>query len=65
VKVWFEVISDLFVNIAAAWFVAAFIETQFYSFHSQEDIFLLLFKILNGILSLFAAKYLREKSRRK
>lgn len=64
-RIWYEIISEFLVNFGAAWFIAALVETQFYSLRSQEDIFLLLFKILNGILALFAAKYLREKSRRK
>jgi len=65
VRIWFEVISELFVNIAAAWFAFVFIENQLSTIHSVEDVFGLILRTLLGILSLFIAKFLREKARKK
>lgn len=62
---WYQIISELFVNIAAAWFGAAFIETQINIPDTGKDILSLIFRFLTGILSLFIAKYFREKVRRK
>lgn len=62
---WFEVISELFVNVAAAWFVVVFIEPQITALTTREKILALMFRLFLGILSLFIAKYFRDKSRRK
>jgi len=62
--VWFGILSDLFVNIAAAWFAVVFVEVQVSSFQTGENVLVLLLKLLVGILSLFLAKYLREKAGR-
>lgn len=61
--IWFEVLSDLFVNISAGWFGVVFIEPQLGLVNTKVDIFWLLFKILSGIISLFIAKYFKEKAR--
>ena len=62
---WFQIISELFVNLAAGWFGAVFIEIQISKIQSSADILLLIFKFNIGILSLFIAKFLREKSKRR
>jgi len=63
--IWYQIISELFVNIAAAWFVVIFIEPQISDLSSKEKILALIFRSCLGILSLFFAKYFREKTRRK
>lgn len=65
VQMWFEILSELFVNFAAAWFAVVFIETQITEIASIKDFLLLIFRFILGILSLLIAKYLREKGRRK
>ena len=62
---WFQIISELFVNLAAGWFGVVFIQPYLESIRTPEDILWLLFKTLSGIISLFIAKYLREKSQRR
>lgn len=62
-KTWLEILSELLVNIAAAWFSFVFIETQLSSTHKLDDILPLMFRVCLGILSLFFAKYLREKTK--
>ena len=59
--VWFQIISELFVNIAAAWFGAVFIEPQINPITSFEDFLVLILRFGVGIISLFAAKFFREK----
>ena len=61
--VWFEIISEFLVNIAAGWFAVVFIEPQLFPIQSVTDFLTLTLKFLLGILSLFAAKYFREKAR--
>lgn len=65
VRVWFEILSELFVNFAAAWFAVVFIETQITDIRTIEEILQLTLRFILGILSLFIAKYLREKGRKK
>lgn len=64
-KTWFEILSELFVNVAAGWFGAVFIETQLNEINTIQEFLLLIFRFFLGIISLFAAKYFRQKSRRK
>lgn len=65
VIVWFEIISELFVNISAAWFAVVFIGPQISPLRTTEDFLLLMLRVGFGIISLFTAKYFRQKSRRK
>lgn len=58
---WFLVLSELFVNIAAAWFGLVFIETQLSSVRGFGDVSNLIFKFLIGILSLVIAKVFRSR----
>lgn len=60
---WYQVISELFVNLAAGWFGVVLFEPQLGSIRTREDILWLIFKVLLGIISLFGAKYWREKSK--
>lgn len=62
---WLEILSELFVNFAAAWFAVVFIETQITEIRTIEEILQLTLRFILGILSLFVAKYLREKGRKK
>ena len=64
-RVWYQIISELFVNLAAGWFGFVFVETQFSSIQTTEDILWLIFRIGLGMLSLFIAKFLREKTKRR
>jgi hypothetical protein len=59
--VWLEIFSDLFVNLAAAWFTIIFIQPSIYLTGSISDLFWLFYKFLLGMLSLFIAKYFREE----
>jgi len=61
---WFEIISELFVNLAAGWFGLVLFVPQFSRITTSQDFLLLIFKFLLGIISLFAAKFFREKTRR-
>ncbi len=63
--IWFEVISDLFINIAAGWFGAVFIEFRISKIDSPVEISALMIKFGLGIMSLSIAKYLRYKSKRR
>jgi hypothetical protein len=63
--VWFQIISELLINIAAAWFIVAFVEPYIEPARTTEDFLWLMFKILSGIITLFAAKFFREKSQRR
>jgi len=61
--VWFEILSDLFVNLAAGWFGLVLIETQLSPVTDISSVFFLTFKTLLGILSLILAKRLKEESK--
>ncbi len=52
-------------NIAAAWFIAVFIETQAIKIDTFFDVGVLILKLILGMMSLLTAKYFRDKSRRK
>ncbi len=54
---WYLVVSDLFINIAAAWLIVIFIEPQFGNINSQ----LLILKLILAIMSLVIAKWLRDE----
>ncbi len=56
--VWFEIVSELFVNLAAGWFAVVFIEPQLGTLKTGWE---LLFRFFLGITSLFIAKSLREE----
>ena len=60
--IWYQIISELFVNIAAGWFGVALFEPKI---ASVNQILLLILKIILGILSLFVAKFFKEKARRR
>ncbi|MEK7543731.1 MAG: hypothetical protein AAB557_02590 [Patescibacteria group bacterium] len=56
--VWFEIVSELFVNLSAGWFAVVFIEPQLGTLKTPWE---LLFRFFLGIISLFIAKSLREE----
>ena len=60
---WYQILSELFVNFAAAWFAVVFIEPQINPIQTAQDFGALIVRFGFGILSLLAAKYLRERSR--
>ena len=57
---WSDILSDLFVNLAAAWFAEVLIETQL-SKNTSFDVLILRF--IFGILSLLVVKFLRDHSK--
>lgn len=57
---WFQILSELFVNIAAAWFVVAFVDLQVVTL-TFNGILPLTLKFALGMFSLVLAKFLREK----
>lgn len=62
-SLWLEIVSELLVNLSAAWFAAVVLETQFESLRGVRDITLLTARFLFGILTLYLAKRSREGSR--
>lgn len=56
--------SELFVNIATGWFGAVFIEPQISPIKTIEDFSVLILRFGVSMISLLAAKFFREKSRR-
>lgn len=56
--VWFEIFSELLVNLSAFWFSLLLIEQQIIN---RFDFFLLIARVIAGIISLIIAKYLREE----
>lgn len=62
--IWLEILSELFVNLAAGWFALVFIEPRFSSLDTFEMFLVLTAKGSLGILSLLLAKYLREEARK-
>lgn len=60
--IWFGILSDLFVNIAAAWFAVVFIEPQLNPISTLEEFSFLMYKLVIGIISLYLAKCLKENS---
>ena len=62
---WLEILSELLVNFAAAWFAVVFVEPQLTEIRTIKEVLLLTFKFILGIVSLIIAKYLREKARKK
>jgi len=63
VKTWFEILSELFVNLAAAWFALLLIEPQI-SELGPEPWLPLTLRFSLGIISLLIAKLLRELGRK-
>ena len=57
-KLWFEIISELLVNIAAGWFALVFIEPQLSPLNVVTALSLIV-KLMCGIISLIIAKALR------
>lgn len=57
---WFNIISDLFVNLSAGWFGAAFILPAVSENLLTVDFRLLTADIILGILSLVLARVLRK-----
>ncbi len=60
-KTWFEILSELFVNLAAGWFAVVFIEPQF---GSVGTVWFLIHRFILGMLSLSFAKLLRDESKK-
>lgn len=56
--VWYEIFSELFVNLAAGWFAVVFIEPQLGTLKTPWE---LLFRFFLGAASLIIAKSLREE----
>lgn len=63
-KIWFEILSELFVNLAAGWFAVVFIEPQITDLDVGQAILPLTLRFLLSILSLIVAKILKEKIRK-
>lgn len=59
-RIWFSIVSDLFINLAAAWFALVLIEP--YISPTSAHPVLLTTRFLVGILSLVIAKKLKEES---
>lgn len=57
--IWLEILSELFVNLSAAWFAVVFVEPQLGLIDRFSDVLWLILKAISGILSLFVAKHLR------
>ena len=56
--IWFEILSELLVNLSAFWLSLLLIEPQIVS---KFNFFLLLVRLIAGIISLLIAKHLREE----
>ncbi|MBI3577740.1 hypothetical protein HY086_06915 [Candidatus Gottesmanbacteria bacterium] len=59
-QTWLEILSDLFVNIAAGWFALVFIEPQL---ASVLNISALILRFLSGMMSLMIAKQFKEEAK--
>ncbi len=65
-KVWFEIISELFVNLAAGWLGVVFGDMPIVvNSPSLSNIVALLFKFILAIICLLIAKYFKQKIRRR
>lgn len=65
-KIWSQILSELFINISSAWFVVAATDIpKLYITFTIANILGLLFKFILGILSLIGAQVLRASIRRK
>ncbi len=62
--IWLEILSELFVNLAAGWFGVVFVEQNIKPISSFGDVFILTFKTGLGILSLTLAKKFREDAKK-
>lgn len=60
-KVWFEILSEFFVNLSVVWFALVFIEPQI-SPSTNLTLLGLISRLIAGILSLIIAKRFREES---
>lgn len=60
---WLVILSELFVDISAAWFTITFIEPQLVGKEIKDMFFPLTSRFIFGIVTLLLAKYLRDKSR--
>lgn len=60
-KTWFEVLSELFVNLSAGWFMLVLVELHI---GSMENIWLLIYRFFLGMLTLTIAKLFREESKK-
>jgi len=60
---WFEIFSDLLVNLAAGWFGAVIIVPNFSGINPPFNLLILTGNVLAGILSLVAAFKLRRLSK--
>lgn len=61
-RLWFDVLSDLFVNISAGWFAVVFIESNIESIDNRLDVFYLLLRIVSAIVALVIAKIFRQEA---
>jgi len=57
-KVFLNIVSDLFVNFAASWYLIVLIETRI---NKDMDFYLLILRLFFGSLSLIVAYLLRSK----
>lgn len=60
-KTWFEIFSELFVNLAAGWYALVFIEPQLSGSVNGLALFL---RFIFGTISLIAAKQFREEAKK-
>ena len=58
---WLEILSELFVNLAAGWLIFVFIEPQL---GPVKNPLLLTLRFILGILTLIIAKYFRDRSKK-
>lgn len=59
---WYQIISELLVNLAAGWFGVVIIDLLIKEVSTFGDLVSLLIKLGFAIISLLAAKYFREGS---
>lgn len=57
---WFEIFSELFVNLAAGWIGISLLELPVLFSGNLGNIFLLTIKLASGILSLYLAKMCKD-----
>ena len=66
-RIWYDILADLLVNLAAGWFGAVFIAPNFFGIRSPLDWIVLTGDFVMGIVSLSIAMRLKRaaKMRRK
>ena len=63
VRDWFEITSELFINLAAGWFAVVFIEPQISGF-TPQTFSILTIRFTAGIVTLALAKRFRDEAKR-